>query len=145
MGSNYTCKLKFLNSSKLVKKKVKKNYVFIHHILKDAYTIYCLWVFKVHDNIYYTCILDNIIVNHNQVMFNMICIIRHTYWVSTNTIKCNIHVLIRVPRMCISVIGYMYTLHIPPLYNTISNYHNFKSLIKKLWGFFLWYFDELFL
>lgn len=85
--------------------------------------------------IYTIHVSDNIIVNHNQVMFNMICIIRHTYWVSTNTIKCNIHVLIWVPRMCISVIGYMHTLHMPPLYNTISNYHNFKSLIKTV-GFF---------
>lgn len=85
--------------------------------------------------IYTIHVSDNIIVNHNQVMFNMICIIRHTYWVSTNTIKCNIHVLIRVPRMCIPVIGSMHTLHIPPLYNTISNYHNFKSHIKTV-GFF---------
>lgn len=76
---------------------------------------------------------DNITVNHNQVMFNMICIIRHTYWVSTNTIKCNIHVVIRVPRMCIPVIGY-----ILPLYKTVSIIIVLNYLLKLFFMIFWW-------
>lgn len=60
-------------------------------------------------------------------MFN-ICIIRYICWVSINIIKYNI--LIRVLRVCILVIDYMYILNILLLYNVISNYYNFKLFIK---------------
>lgn len=74
----------------------------------------------------------------------MICIIINIYGVSTNTIKCKI--LIKVLWIC--TLDYMHTFYILPLYNTISNYHNFKSFIKAVaFNYFLlnlWYFDELF-
>lgn len=79
--------------------------------------------------IYTIHVSDKIIVN----IVYMICIIRHTYWVSTNTIKCNIHVVIRVPRMCIPVIGY-----ILPLYKTVSIIIVLNHLLKLFFMIFWW-------